>query len=266
MKKFWISLFLLVPVLGTAVFVVAWMKKAWLPENISTLGKEIDLLFYIILAITGVVFLFTEGLLVVALAGARGEDAPKARFFHGNNLMEFTWTVLTAAMLIFIALYQIPIWAKAKYASHRPNKDPDALVTASQFMWQVRYPLWDEQSGRPHKLDTRNPDVMRSFELINELHVPAGEPILIHLTTRDVIHSFWLPKARVKQDALPGHLIPVWFDAQKPGTYEWVCAELCGWGHYRMRAKLFVHEKAEFEKWLQEKSREFLSTKQALVR
>ena len=137
------------------------------------------------------------------------------------------------------------------------------MVTASQFLWQIRYPMWDEQSNKPKVLNSLNPSLQESFELINELHVPEcdaenGEQVLIHLSTRDVIHSFWLPNVRVKQDALPGHMIPVWFDAKRPGIYEWVCAELCGWGHYRMRARLIVHPRQgpdSYNEWLKKESK-----------
>jgi cytochrome c oxidase subunit 2 len=145
---------------------------------------------------------------------------------------------------------------------HPDKKSADALVTASQFLWQVRYPTWDESKQAFNQLNSLNPNFQESFETINELHVPAGETILIHLTTRDVIHSFWIPSMRVKQDALPGHLMPVWFDTKQWRTdhereFELVCAELCGWGHYRMRAKVVVHPtRADYENWLKQKTRE----------
>src|SRR5262245_13255352 len=116
---------------------------------------------------------------------------------------------MTALILLVIAFGQMPAWKASKYQSQKPKTEPDCLVTASQFLWEVRYPTWDEKTSQPRKLNTLHPDLGESFQLINELHVPPnarGEKpnILIHLTTRDVLHSFWLPNCRVKQDAVPG--------------------------------------------------------------
>lgn len=270
MRYLWVVLFLLVPIGGTALFIVAAASEnAWLPANISTIGHDIDHLFYVILGITGFFFVATEVLLVYAMLTSRGKESGKATYTHGNNYLEFAWTAMTAAILLFVALYQVPAWSASTYRSHKPNKEPTALVTGTQFLWQIRYPL----AGK--KLDSRNPNLRESFELINELHVPAGEDVVLDLTTRDVLHSFWLPNLRVKQDTLPGHIIPVWFkidpkrlDPKAPGVtydgnnrryeYAWYCAELCGWGHYRMRGKLYVYETKEaYDKWLNETSEQF---------
>ena len=260
MRSFWALLFLMVPVFGVVAFVLSAISThAWLPENISSTGKDIDHLFNVILLITGIFFIITEVLLVIAMFRGRGQHNGKAAYTHGNRQLEIGWTVMTALILLFIAFYQMPAWKKSKYQSQKPKTEPDALVTASQFLWEVRYPAWDASTGKPRKLNTLSPVLGESFQKIGELHVAPNEPVLIHLTTRDVIHSFWLPNCRVKQDSLPGHIIPVWFDANKPGEYEWVCAELCGWGHFTMRAKLVVHEsRAEYEQWLREETKKQL--------
>lgn len=262
MRLFWSLLFLSVPIFGVGLLAIsAMLKHGWLPENISTHGGGLDGLFYIILAITGIVFVATELMLVWAMFTGRGNNGGKSTFVHGNRTLEITWTAVTSGILLFVALYQIPIWRLAKFQSQKPKTDVDALVTASQFLWEIRYPAWDEKANKPYRLNTLSPDLGASFQLVNELHIPPTSdaeryPVLIHLTTRDVIHSFWIPACRVKQDALPGHIIPVWFDATKPGAYEWVCAELCGWGHFRMRAKLVVHESLDdYYSWLKEQSR-----------
>jgi cytochrome c oxidase subunit 2 len=253
----WVVLFGLVPIAGLATFVVAYVKNAWLPENQSEIGKDIDFLFYVILGITGFFFLVTEVLLAYAMLTGRAKADGKGSFFHGSTKLEVGWTLVTAGILLFLGLYQIPAWARAKFATHMPKRPVDCLVTASQFRWDVRYPTWDDQAGKPRELNTANPNLHESFELANEMHVAVGET-LTHLTTRDVIHSFWIPNLRVKQDALPGHMIPVWFDAQRPGeTYEWVCAELCGWGHYTMRAKVIVHTKEDYDAWLKKMTENF---------
>ncbi len=270
MRMFWTVLFLLVPVFGVGAFIAGGIADGgWLPRGISSYSVAIDNLFYIILGITGFFFVVTEMLLAYAIFTSRGTEEGKAHFSHGNKNLEIGWTVMTAAILLFVAFSQIPVWSRAKFLSNKPKKTPDAMVTASQFLWQIRYPIWDEAANKAKALNSLNPSLQDSFELINELHVPqcdaeTGDQVLIHLQTRDVIHSFWLPNVRVKQDALPGHMIPVWFDAKRAGEYEWVCAELCGWGHYRMRARLIVHPREgpdSYNEWLKQESKRQLAIK-----
>ena len=114
-------------------------------------------------------------------------------------------------------------------------------MTARQFEWRFRYPGEDGILGTKDDL----------FD-VNELHVPVGEETLVSLKSMDVLHSFYLPNLRVKQDAVPGMKIPVWFRAMKIGEYDIPCAELCGWGHYKMKGRLVVQSRADFEKYLAE--------------
>jgi cytochrome c oxidase subunit 2 len=299
----WSGLFLLVPIFGVGLFVMSAMTRGgWLPDNLTESGGEIDFLFDVILYLTGVVFFVTEVLLVWAMWRSRGDAKGKAQFTHGNHKLEVGWTLGTSAILIFIAFYQVPVWAKAKYYGNRPaGKTPDVMIEGSQFHWQVRYPGWDESANKPRVLSSMTPELPRSFDLANELHVYAGEMFLIHVKSRDVLHSFWVPALRVKQDTIPGNIIPVWFKIEpkrlaeiakrspsdstyrtiatpaKPlavgdqkftelYAFEWMCAELCGWGHFRMRAKMIVHpDRADYERWLKAASAEALSGK-AVVR
>ncbi|GBD36877.1 Alternative cytochrome c oxidase subunit 2 [bacterium HR36] len=254
-KILWTLLFLSVPVFGVVSFWFCDLYGALWPENVSKVyGSKIDHLFDVIMWITGIFFVGTELLLVYAMFTSKDEDAQeKADFVHGNRTLEIGWTLMAAAILIFVAFYQIPTWTEVKV--QRPRKPADAHITASMWMWQVRYPLWDEQAKAPRKLDVVQPALAETFELTNELHIPAQETVLIYVTSRDVIHSFYVPKMRVKQDAVPGLLIPVWFDAARPGDYEFYCAELCGPGHYMMRARVVVHEsRADYERWLREQT------------
>lgn len=277
MRYFWGVIFLTVPIVGVGMFIYSYVRTSgWLPPNVSSVGDEIDFLFYFILAVTGIVFLLTELLLVYAMVTATGRNGGKSTYTHGSKSLEIAWTVLTAAILLFIAFYQVPTWARAKFfwqfKEKHPDVKPTALVIASQFQWETRQGLWDEEANKPGDFNWKNPNFRDSFVMYNELHIPAGEPVLIYLTTRDVIHSFWVPSLRVKQDALPGTVIPVWFDAaklkpedfgpDKTKVFEWVCAELCGWGHYRMRAKVVVHAtKEDYYAWLKQKSQEHLTVK-----
>ena len=292
-RLLWTLLFLTVPIFGVGLFVMsASSPGGWLPDNISEHGADIDYLFYVILAITGFTFVLTEVLLVWAMWTARGKNNGKSTYTHGKPRLEIIWTLATVAILLYVAFTQIPVWSKAKYYGNRPKKTPDVLVTASQFHWSLRYPSWLAAENRPHLLNTFNPSLPQSFALSNELHVFARkhEPVLVHVQTLDVQHAFWLPAARVKQDALPGHLIPVWFkidpdmvkqvdqrsekhkklrkitvgtDTFEVYEFEWTCAELCGWGHSMMRARLYVHpSRDQYHRWIKAASAQHLPQNQ----
>jgi cytochrome c oxidase subunit 2 len=134
------------------------------------------------------------------------------------------------------------VWAQYRVISNFPEqarRAPIAEVTARQFEWRIRYP----EPGHVLKTTPEKHDLYS----VNELLVPAGRPVMIYLRTQDVQHSFFVPKLRVKQDAVPGQIIPVWFEVIEPGEYELVCAELCGWGHYKMKARVVALPEHEYE-------------------
>lgn len=249
MGRFWSLLFFLVPVLGVATFIWAVPAGIWLPPDVSEHGHTIDYLFLFILFLTGIVFIGTELVLAwfVWKYRTRPDQAP-AKYTHGNHHLEVVWTVIPAAILLFIALFQMNAWTVAKMA--QPDVPPMAEVTARQFEWRIRYP------GADGKLGTRD-DI---FD-VNDLHVPLDEEILIELKSQDVLHDFFLPNLRIKQDAVPGMMIPVWFRPTEIGNYELVCAELCGWGHYKMKGRLTVESRSDFEHYLESKRQEQEATR-----
>lgn len=239
--RYWSLLFLLTAIACTGVFVYApFDPDVWLPRNTSTLGREVDHLFLLILGLTGAVFIITQ--LALAYATWTGASRPdrRAAYFHGSQLLEVVWTIIPGGILIFLALYQMGAWADLKFRSHVPDGPPLAVVTGRQFQWLVRYP------GPDGRFETAD-----DLHLTNDLRCVKGEPVVIHLRSQDVIHSFFLPQMRIKQDAVPGLTIPVWFDSDRAGVYELVCAELCGWGHYKMRARVTVYDtKQQLDDWL----------------
>ncbi len=240
-NRIWALLFLLVPVAGVAVMVVGPFYDIWLPVDVSQNGHAIDHLYYFILWLTGSVFVGTELALFYFIwrYDARTHTEP-AKFVHGSHKLEVVWTILPAATLVFLAIYQMNVWAADKM--RRPPGLPLAEITGRQFEWRIRYP------GRDGRLHT--PDDI--FE-VNDLHVPVGEEVLLALKSEDVLHSFFLPNFRLKQDAVPGMRQMVWFQPTKAGQYDIVCAELCGWGHYKMKGRLTVETRADFEAWLEQK-------------
>lgn len=211
----------------------------WLPEDVSTYGHEIDSLFYLIYYITAVTFILVTVLMVVFLVMYRDKGDRRATYSHGNTALEIIWTIIPAAILIVLAFMSVSSWAKVK--RHVPDTDFELGVAAKQFNWEVSYP------GPDGKLGTDD-----DVKFDNDLHVPVNKPIRLQLTSKDVIHSFFMPHMRFKQDAVPGRQITAWFEAIKPGKYEIPCAELCGFGHSGMKGWVFVHTPEDYKKWADE--------------
>ncbi len=212
---------------------------SWLPENVSTFGGEIDSLFYLIYYITGAVFILVTVLMVLFLILYRHREGRRATYSHGNTALEIIWTVIPAIILVALSFMSVSSWGKIK--SHAPPSDFQIQVTAKQFNWEIVYPGPDGKFGTEDDL-----------QMDNDMHVPVNKVVHIILKSRDVIHSFFLPQLRVKQDAVPGRDILVWFEATKPGKYELPCAELCGFGHSGMRGWLYVHTPEDYQKWARE--------------
>lgn len=250
MGRFWSLLFLLVPILGVAVFVAAIVSTSgpfyrhWFPADISEHGYVIDNLFNTIMYLTGFIFVAT-GLAFFWFLWKY--DAAKTvepvKFVHGSHTLEIVWSILPAATLLFIAIYQMNAWADVKLlrpkAADGSPKPPLAEVTGRQFEWRIRYAGTDGVIGTEDDLHT-----------VNELHVPVGEDIVLQIKSMDVLHSFFLPSVRVKQDLVPGMKQFVWFRPIKEGQYDIVCAELCGWGHYKMKGRMTVESADSFHRWL----------------
>ncbi len=176
--------------------------------------------------------------------------------------------------VILLVLFAVPIWAKRVNALPDKSQAVQIRVVAQQFAWNVQYPGRDGVFGRtdlklvtdgnPLGLDPNDPAGKDDITTVNQLHLPLGKPALIYLSSKDVIHSFYLPVMRVKQDAIPGQVIPVYFTpteinppkAKLPDCaagktcWEIACAQLCGLTHYRMQGYLTVESPADFQKWL----------------
>lgn len=217
------------------------MDEFWrLPATISTFGADIDRLFYVIVLITGVVFVAVQATLVFFLVKYRHREGHRSEYTHGNTKLEIAWTSATALIVLVLGIVSWGLWQRIKNPAFFPEPGLELEITAKQFEWNVKYPGGDGQ------LDTGDDFVVR-----NQLHVPANVPVRVRLQAEDVIHSFFVPELRLKQDAVPGMQIPLWFEATTAGDYVVGCAELCGLGHYRMRGSMTVHEAADFQAWQQ---------------
>jgi len=215
----------------------------FLPPGNSTFAGDIDFLYYMILAITGIAFIVVEGGLVWFIIKYRRRPGRKAYYTHGNMTAEVVWTAIPAVTVIIIGIMSGGVWTDIRGRNSVPPGALEVGLVAKQFEWNATYTGADGRLGTGDDFSTRN-----------QLHVPVDQPVLVRLGTEDVIHSFFIPSLRVKQDALPGKTIEVWFEAMVPGKFEIACAELCGLGHYRMRAVITVHTADEYARWVQERT------------
>ena len=214
---------------------------SWLPRNISSFGHEMDSLMWLIYWVVGAWFLAAEGLIVYFIFRYRKKEGVRAAYVTGRGLKGAAW-VLVPAVLVLACDLAIDAHAEAVWHHIKlevPTPDVQVRIEAQQFAWTFRH------AGPDGKFNTAD-DVVTN----GELHVPVGKVVRFELESRDVIHSFWAPNLRLKQDAVPGRTIPGWFKAEKVGNYGIGCAQICGAGHTVMGAMLIVQEQADYDQWL----------------
>ena len=180
---------------------------------------------------------------------------------HGatGRVASVTEVAVVIAESVLLVAFALPIWFER--TSARPA-DPNAVVlrvVAEQFAWNVHYPGADGRFGdtsialisatNPLGLD-RSSSGKDDIVILSQMHLPVNRPVIIHLSSKDVIHSFGVPAMRVKQDAIPGVLTPVWFTPIAIGQFDIACSQLCGLAHYRMRGVITVESEADFQKFL----------------
>ncbi len=238
------------------------------PEAISDLARLLDEQLTLTFLITGVIFVISQlalGYAVIKFGRRRNEPAA---YFEHNNRWELLWTSAAAALFLGLTLMGYSAWAEVRFDSARTERDADALeieVMAQQFVWNFRYAgadgrfgpydprLIDDSVGNPMGVDRDHPD--GADDIISaRLVVPADREITLLLKAKDVLHNFFVPELRIKMDTVPGLVGKLPFKADKLGVYEIACSELCGLGHYRMRAYLEVVEPAQYERWLTEQA------------
>ena len=212
-----------------------------LPPNVSSYGSSIDRLFWIILGITGFFFFLVQGALLFFILKYRAGSHKKAAYIHGNAAVEIVWTVIPAIILLGLTIASQRVWADIRSPGRVPADAMPIQIQAEQFAWNIQY------AGADGQFDTAD-----DVKTINQLHIPVGKPVLIKLRSKDVIHSFFVPEFRVKQDAVPGLPTQVWLQATQPGQFEIRCAELCGLGHYRMKGFVSTESPERFAQWLTE--------------
>ena len=210
-----------------------------LPEQASTYAADVDRVFYVIYYITFFIFLLVTFLLVLFVIKYRAQPGRAAIYSHGNNALELVWTAVPSAVFIVLFLISASTWANIKI--FKPKADVEVRVVAKQFAWEFHYP------GPDGKLDSDD-----DVQMDGEFSVPVNKVVSLRLQGSDVIHSFFVPAMRLKQDAVPGREILAWFEATKTGKFEIPCAELCGPGHSGMKGWMHVLSDEEYQKWAEE--------------
>jgi cytochrome c oxidase subunit 2 len=305
MNRFWGLVFGVVLLAAFVLTAVSPLRNWWLPMSASSYAPEIDNLFYLILAVVAFFYVLTEVLLVFNIVHS-GKPGRKSEFSHGDKRLELVWSIVPAAILILIAVLQVKAWANIKYPTHLVESIEHGEsylqmgVEARQWEFRVRYPSpdhvaeWERDPGSAVKdFKARLTERIDDIWMPNDIHTWKGQKVLMHFKTRDVGHSVFFPNLRLKQDALPGRTIPVWFQATEANTrlsdangqqtwsdgwklgdnsqwtedpnyiFDMVCTQYCGTRHSLMRGKLFVHPtKDDFMAWLRH-AREVVNTKQA---
>ena len=251
---------ILILIVASLYFFIA--QPYWFPTLASEHGGRIDSLFMAVLVVSGIAFVLVQGALgyFVARYGTNGTE--RAAYWHDNPKAEAFLLIMTAVILTVLVFWGQRVWASIYFAD-APQNATIIQVTGEQFAWNFHYAGPDGQFGRtdtklitgtnPIGLDKDDAAAKDDVLSIGVMHAPVGKPVRVRLRSKDVIHSLFLPNFRMKQDAVPGMGIEVWFTPTKTGTYEVACAELCGLGHYRMKASLIVDESQDaFNKWLAE--------------
>ena len=236
-------------------------RPYWFPTLASVHGADIDSVFGAVLVVCGIAFVAVQGALgyFVARYGSKGNE--RASYWHDNPKAEAILLIGTAVILTVLVFMGQRVWASI-YFSDRPQNAFVVEVTGQQFAWVFHYPGPDGAFGRTDislisdtndiGLDKNDPPAKDDVVLQNALHIPVNRPVIVRLRSKDVIHSFFLPNLRVKQDAVPGLAIEVWFTANQTGTFEIACAELCGLAHYRMKGALTIESEDAVNAWLKE--------------
>lgn len=254
----------IITLVSTAIFL---SRIWWLPPDISQLGVGIDHAMNETMVSTGVLFVLAQLVLAFFVwRFADTNDQRKIKTFPGGAIpMVVVAIILVGAEILALTLVGSKVWASI----YVEKPDPNSLtidVQAEQFAYYFRYPgpdgkfgaihpdLIDESSGNFFGLDPANDTSARDDIVSASLVIPVNRPIQLRLHAKDVSHAFYVPELRIQQDFVPGLVIPLHFTATRTAKTEIVCTQLCGLGHYNMRAYLEVRTDADFQKWLNEQS------------
>jgi cytochrome c oxidase subunit II len=249
--------------MGRVLAVIIWIltllsvllfvsKKWWFPAAISEHAPALDRQFLITILVVGIAFTAAQvglGWMVWKYRDT-GKPGDRAVYSHGSNRLEVVWTVITAVIFIALAVMGQSVWASLRL-NDAPPGSYSVEVVSQQFQWNFHYPGKDGLYGRTDPkliddgalnfigLDESDPNA-KDDQVTSALAIPVNRPVELRLRSKDVIHNFWVPQLRFKQDLVPGMEIKVHFTANRVGRYEIACAELCGQLHFKMRSNMLV--------------------------
>ena len=250
-----------------------FVADTWpLPDTITEHARQVDAQYRLTLWVTGVIFLVAQIALGYAVFKFGEKRSKAAAHIRGNERWELLWTAATTVLFVGLTFMGYTVWAEARFteaASRPPDEDRLIVeVVGQQFVWNMRYPgpdgkfgptkieLIDDSLGNPLGVDRDHPDG-RDDIIVPRMAVPVNRQVELQLKSKDVLHNYFVPELRIKLDTVPGITGTLRFTPDKTGTYEIVCSELCGLGHYKMRSFLDVKTAEDYEDWLVEQA-EFL--------
>jgi len=234
----------------------------YLPIVASSHGHQVDMLIYLFHFVMFILFVGWGIFFIIVLVRFNRRANPKANY-HGvqSHVSTYIEVIIVAVEILLLVGFSIPFWVKQVNAFPDRADVVEVRVVAEQFVWNIHYPGGDgifgsanlkyfDKQTNPLALDPDDPNGKDDFTTINQLTLPIGKPAIIHLTSKDVMHSFGLNVMRVKQDVIPGMSIPTWFTPTKSGHWEINCAQLCGIGHYYMKGNLDIVHQDEYDSFL----------------
>jgi cytochrome c oxidase subunit 2 len=233
------------------------------PVEASAHAGQIDKMTILTHWLMAILFIGWGAYFIFALVRFRAGANPKASY-EGvkSHLASYVEWAVAGIELVLIVVFAIPAWASRVESFPQESQATVVRIVAQQFQWNIHYPGADGQFGRTDPklvgsdnmlgLDPSDPAAKDDIQTINQLVLPVNKPVIVHLTSQDVIHSFSLIQMRVKQDAIPGQSIPVWFTPTVTGDWEINCSQLCGNSHYRMRGAYSIKSQADYDTWMKE--------------
>lgn len=207
-----------------------WNKFLGIPEQAGSLSAQVDHIYIFMLAVSLFFTVLVVALVIIFSIQYRKRDERMPEAIHGNLALELTWTGIPLLLTLFMFGWGTYVYFQQVRI---PDNAKEIFVVGKQWMWKIQH------GEGPREM--------------NELHVPINQPIKLTMTSEDVLHSFYIPAFRVKQDTVPGRYTFMWFKAIKPGKYRLFCAEYCGTKHSEMGGWIYAMEPADYQKWLDER-------------
>src|SRR3954468_16992105 len=232
----------------------------WLPPDVSVHGAKIDQLMSVLHWLMLLLFVGWGIFFVYCLVKFRARPGRTAVYLPVKGIATKYIEAFVVVIEVFLLFgLSTPVWLAYKNNVPDAGKALHVRLGGEQFAWNFQYPGKDGKFGKadaslisgdnPLGIDPEDPSGKDDVVTVNNLHVPTGRAVIVEVSSKDVIHSFNIPVLRVKQDTIPGQRIPIWFEATQTGHFELACAQLCGLGHYRMRADVLIDSPEDFAKW-----------------